>query len=74
MGTSGVSSVGDVQLLRNIFRSIQAEEVPSNIQNVGKSDMGELHKLVQAKLAELENLVGRTMAADSCHGSESPHG
>jgi hypothetical protein len=35
LGTRGVSSLGDVKLLHKIFHSVQAEEVPSNIQNVG---------------------------------------
>jgi hypothetical protein len=40
LGTRCVSSLGDVQLLRKILRSIQAEEVPSNIQNLWKFDVG----------------------------------
>jgi hypothetical protein len=59
LGTRGVSSLGDVQLLHKIFRSIQAEEVPSNIQNLGKFDVGELFKSVQGKLAQLERLTGQ---------------
>jgi hypothetical protein len=59
LGTRGVSSLGDVELLRKIFRSIQAEEVPSNIQNLGKFDVRELFKSVQGKLAELERLTGQ---------------
>ena len=46
-----------MQLLHTHFLFVQADDVPSNIQNLGKVKVPELYDITQAILTQLQNLA-----------------
>jgi hypothetical protein len=57
LATRGVKSAGQFQLLRRIFLSMQAENLPSNVQNLRDVNVSEVCDDIHPKLEESENMV-----------------
>jgi hypothetical protein len=55
----GVKSTGDVQVFRKCFPSIHADDVLTNITNLGGVNMAEMYNLVCVKLGELDNMASQ---------------
>jgi hypothetical protein len=56
LASRGLSSFGDVQWLRIIFRAVQADGIPSQASHLPQGSIEELYRWACVKLCELESL------------------